>query len=66
MKNNSTLKEKIYWIGEHSFEIYKNTNESILNNFENEVLLYSRINPETSTSSQIIYLDEFFPKSIKL
>ena len=61
MKNNSTLKEKIYWIGEHSFEIYKNTNESILNNFENEVLLYSRINPETSTSSQIIYLDEFFP-----
>ena len=61
MKNNSTFKEKIYWIGEHSFEIYKNTNQSILNNFENEVLLFSRINADTNDSSPIIYLDEFFP-----
>ena len=61
MKNDANIKEKIYWIGEHSFEIYKNTNKSILESFDNQVLLYSRIDSDAPISNDIIYLDEFFP-----
>ncbi len=61
MKKTSLNKEKIYWIGEHSFEIYKNINQVILDNFENQVLLYSRDNSDLPTSNEISYLDEFFP-----
>ncbi len=61
MKNNTKIKEKIYWVGEHSHEVFKNTDQLILNNFDNQVLLYSRIDSEFSLSAEIVYLDEFFP-----
>ena len=61
MKNEANIKEKIYWIGEHSYEIYKQTNKLILENFDNQVLIYSRIDSNTPISNDIIYLDEFFP-----
>ncbi len=61
MKNEQKFKQKIYWIGEHSFEIYKTTNKSVLEGYENQVLMYSRIDGNSSNSNEVIYLDEFFP-----
>ena len=60
-KMSQTSKQKIYWIGEHSYQLFKNTDQLILNNFNNQILLYSRINSKEVTSHEIIYLDEFFP-----
>ena len=58
-KNNTEIKQKIYWVGEHSFDIYKSTDPLILNNFDNQLLLFSRTEAIDNQNESIVYLDEF-------
>ena len=60
-KNNTEIKQKIYWVGEHSFDIYKSTDPLILNNFDNQLLLFSRTEAIDNQNESIVYLDEFYP-----
>jgi hypothetical protein len=56
MKNN-TIK-KIIWIGEHSFEKYKELNESVKKMFSHQVIRYTR-EVNSLKDENIVYLDEF-------
>ena len=49
-------KEHILWIGEHAKALFKATNQSVLDKFENHLLLYENDN---TAFSQATYLNEF-------
>lgn len=65
MKKNTTLRSKLFWVGEHSYELYKNTDHLILDNFDNQVLLYQRLDNSVVNEKEIVFLDEFFPMNTR-
>ena len=61
MEENYLLKQKIYWIGQHAYDLYLNTDTLIVDNYVNEILLFERIESNQFHQKEIVFLDEFFP-----